>query len=377
MAANTKLFEPLQVGTMKLSNRIAMAPLTRFRAHDDHVHSDMAIEYYTQRAAPVPGTLIITEATPVSARAGNYPNVPGVYTDAQIKKWKQIVDAVHAKGSYIYLQMWALGRTANQDCLREETGLKVKSSSAVPLLDETGGPPPQPEELTEEEILGLINDYATGAKNAVEGAGFDGVEIHGANGYLVDQFTQDVCNQRTDRWGGSVENRSRFGLEVAKAVSAAVGGDKVGFRISPYNTWQGMGMKDPIPQFTHLVENLKQFKLAYLHIVEARVAGIEDANTNESVDFAIEAWGKTSPILLAGGFKPDTAVQALEGKHKDRDVVMAFGRYFISNPDIVYRIREGIELTPYDRNTFYTPKVAKGYTDYSFSEKYLKETKSA
>ena len=370
MAANTKLFAPLQVGNMKLSNRVAMAPLTRFRANDEHVHQDIAKEYYVQRAAPVPGTLIITEATPVSARAGNYPNVPGIYTDAQIKAWKDIVDAVHAKGSYIYLQMWALGRTASAETLKAETGLALKSSSAVAMSDNS----PKPEELTEEEILGLISDYASGAKNAIEGAGFDGVEIHGANGYLIDQFTQDTCNKRTDKWGGSVENRSRFGLEVTKAVVKAVGADKVGLRISPWSSFQGMGMEDPVPQFTHFVNALKEYKLAYLHVVESRITGNADVEATGKIDFAIDAWANTSPILLAGGFKPDSAQQAVE-QYKDKDVVIVFGRYFISTPDLVYRLREGIDFTPYDRDSFYIPHSTKGYTDYPYSEKYQKEAK--
>lgn len=371
MAANSRLFKPLQVGQIKLSNRVAMAPLTRFRADDEHVHNDLAVEYYAQRAAPVPGTLLISEATPVAARTGNYPNVPGVYTDAQIKAWKKVVDAVHEKGSYIYLQMWALGRTASAETLKAETGLPLKSSSAIAMSDNS----PKPEEYTEEEIWGIVSDFAQGAKNAIEGAGFDGVEIHGANGYLVDQFTQDTCNKRTDKWGGSVENRSRFGLEVTKAVVEAVGADKVGIRLSPWSSFQSMGMEDPVPQFSHLVKGLKEYKLAYLHLVESRITGNADVEATGKIDFLIDIWGNTSPILLAGGFKPDSAVEAVDDKYKDKDLIIVFGRYFISNPDLVYRLKHGIEFTPYDRDTFYLPKQAKGYTDQPFSEEYKKEAK--
>lgn len=370
MAANSRLFKPLQVGQMNLSNRLAMAPLTRFRADDEHVHQDIAVEYYAQRAAAVPGTFLISEATPISARAGNYPNVPGIYTSEQIKAWKKVTDAVHEKGSHIYCQLWALGRTASAETLKKETGLNLKSSSAVPMAEGS----PTPEQYTEEEIWEIIGDYAKAAKNSIE-AGFDGVEIHGANGYLIDQFTQDTCNKRTDNWGGSVEKRSRFGLEVTKAVVEAIGADKVGIRISPYSSFQGMKMEDPVPQFTHFVEGLKKFKLAYLHVVESRITGNADIESTEKVDFAINAWGNTSPILLAGGFKPDSAKEAVDKEYKDKDVVIVFGRYFISTPDLVYRIREGIDLTPYDRDTFYLPKQAKGYTDYPYSEKYQKEAK--
>lgn len=263
-----------------------------------------------------------------------------------------------------------MGRTANAETLKAETGLPIKSSSAIAMSDNS----PKPEELSEEEIWGLIGDYAQGAKNAIE-AGFDGVEIHGANGYLIDQFTQDTCNKRTDKWGGSVENRSRFGLEVTKAVVDAVGADKVGIRISPYSPFQGMRMEDPVPQFTHFVKGLKEFKLAYLHVVESRITGNADVESTEKVDFVIDIWGNTSPILIAGGFKPKSALEAADEQYKDKDIIIVFGRYFISTPDLVYRIREGIDLTPYDRDTFYAPKQAKGYTDYPYSEKYQKEAK--
>ncbi|GAB7352843.1 hypothetical protein MBLNU459_g3452t1 [Dothideomycetes sp. NU459] len=364
MAANSKLFEPLQIGNVKLSNRLAMAPLTRFRADDSHVQLPFVKEYYAQRAS-YPGTLLITEATPVSERAGGYPNVPGIYNDAQIKAWKAITDAVHEKGSYIYLQLWALGRAANPEYLKNKLGHAFKSSSAVPMSDDS----PTPEPLTDEEIHIFINDYAQAAKNAVV-AGFDGVEIHGANGYLIDQFTQDNCNKRTDKWGGSVENRSRFGLEVTKAIVDAIGADKVGIRLSPWSTFQGMKMDDPVPQFTHLIEGLKKFKLAYIHLVESRIQGNADVEATEKIDFAIDTWGNTSPILVAGGFKPASAQRLVE-EYNDKDVVVVFGRSFISTPDLVYRIREGIELSPSDRATYYNSKSEKGYIDYPFSKEFL------
>jgi NADPH2 dehydrogenase len=364
-----KLFQPLQLGKAKLSNRLAMAPLTRFRADDDHVQLPFVKEYYSQRAC-VPGTLLITEATPISPRAGGYKNVPGIYTEPQIKAWKEIVDSVHAKGGVIYMQLWALGRAADPKVLKED-GYDFCSSSDIAMSDNS----PKPRPLTEEEIQIFIQDYATAAKNAVEGAGFDGVEIHGANGYLIDQFTQDVCNKRTDKWGGSIENRTRFALEVTKAIVDAIGADKTGIRLSPWSPFQSMKMDDPVPTFTHLINGLKEHKLAYLHLVESRIQGNADVESTELINFAVDAWGKTSPILIAGGFRADSARRAAEEEYADKDVVIVFGRYFISTPDLVYRIKENIPLADYDRDTFYAAKSEKGYTDYPFSEKFQKEAK--
>ncbi|TIA40068.1 NADH:flavin oxidoreductase/NADH oxidase family protein [Aureobasidium pullulans] len=367
MSTGTRLFTTLKVGAIELSSRIAMAPLTRYRASEDHVHQDLGKTYYAQRAAAVPGTLLITEGTIISAKAGNQHNVPGIYTQEQIEAWKLIVDEVHKAGSYIYLQLWALGRAAEPEVLSKETGLPLKSSSAVPM--EEGGV--VPEELSEEEILELIADFGRAASAAVHQAGFDGVEIHAANGYLIDQFTQDTCNKRNDKWGGSIENRSRFALEVTKAVVDAVGKEKVGLRLSPWSSFQGMKMEDPVPQFSHLVSSLRTFGLAYLHLVESRIAGASDCNGSSGANgFAIDLWGNTSPIFLAGGFKPDSARESVDEVYKDSDVVIVFGRYFISNPDLVFKIKNGIELTGYDRSTFYATQDPHGYIDYPYCAEY-------
>lgn len=326
-------------------------------------------EYYTQRAC-VPGTMLITEATFISPRASGYPNVPGIYNDEQIAAWKEINDSVHAAGGIMCLQLWALGRAAQPDVLKKEGGFDLVSSSDVAMSDNS----PAPRPMTEEEIKLFTADYAQAAKNAVERAGFDLVEVHGANGYLVDQFTQDNANKRTDGYGGSVENRSRFGLEVTKAVVDAVGAEKVGIRLSPYSTFQGMGMEDPIPQFSHLIKGLKELKLAYIHLVESRISGNADIEATQKIDFALDIWGKTSPVLLAGGFKPDSALRAAE-EYKDKDIGVVFGRYFISTPDIVYRLQHGIDFEEYDRDTFYKAKSKDGYLDYPFSEQFKKESR--
>ncbi|KAK0266427.1 hypothetical protein B0A54_04921 [Friedmanniomyces endolithicus] len=364
----SRLFTPLKLGSRELSSRLAMAPLTRFRADNDHVQLPFAKDYYTQRAC-VPGTLIITEATFISPEAGGYANVPGIYNDAQIKAWKEIVESVQKAGGIIYLQLWALGRAASAEVKKKEGTGDVVSASDVPMADDS----PKPKALSEEEIQAYIKAYASAAKNAVEGAGFDGVEIHGANGYLIDQFTQDVSNKRTDAWGGSIENRTRFATSVTQAVVSAVGADKTGIRLSPWSTFQGMQMEDPIPTFSHLLHSLKEMKLAYVHLVESRISGNADVETTGKIDPFIDIWAGTSPILLAGGFKPDSTRRAVEEQYKDKDVVVVFGRYFISNPDLVFRVKEGIELAAYDRETFYLAKSEKGYLDYPFSEEWEKK----
>ncbi|KAK7949381.1 Chanoclavine-I aldehyde reductase [Apiospora aurea] len=362
MAESSKLFQPLKVGNNTLQHRLAMAPLTRFRADGDH-------EYYEQRAS-VPGTLLITEATFISPQAGGYPNVPGIYTPEQIRAWKDVTDAVHAKGSFIWVQLWALGRVANPDALKKENpAFKVKGASPLPEAEGKT----VPEEMTEQEIKDFVRDYAQAARNAVELAGFDGVEIHGANGYLIDQFTQDVSNQRTDAYGGSIENRSRFALEVAKAVVEApgVGPERVGIRLSPWSPFQGMKMADP---------GLKELKLAYLHVVESRVGGnldVADTKSAEKVEFAVQAWDRTSPVFIAGGFTPESAREVVDAEYKDHEVVVVFGRYFISTPDLPFRVQKGIELTPYDRDTFYNAMEEKGYTTYPFSQEFLQSQKVA
>lgn len=367
--AESRLFTPLKIGQAELKHRLVMAPLTRFRASDSHVPLPFVKEYYAQRAA-VPGTLLITEATFISPRAAGYANVPGIWSKEQIDAWKGVTQAVHEKGSYIYLQLWALGRVADPKLLKALGDYEVLSSSATPEQD--GSTVPQ--EMTESDIKQFVVDYAQAAKNSIE-AGFDGVEIHGANGYLVDQFTQDNCNKRTDSYGGSVENRSRFGLEVTKAVVDAVGAERTGIRLSPFSPFQGMKMADPLPQFTHLVEGLKKFNLAYLHLVESRISGNADIETTEKIDFALDIWGKTSPVLIAGGFKADSAYRAADEGYKTRDIAVVFGRYFISNPDLPYRIQNGIDLIKYNRDTFYKVKSREGYTDYPFSKEFEAQAK--
>jgi len=361
--AQSRLFQPLKVGNLNIKNRVVMAPLTRFRADDDHTPLPFVAEYYAQRAS-VPGTLLITEATFISPKEGGYANAPGIYTQAQIDSWKRVTDAVHQKGSYIYLQLWALGRVADKS-VTEKEGITITSSSATPLDSEHA----MPKELTVEEIKETVGRYAQAAKNAIA-AGFDGVEIHGANGYLVDQFIQDNVNQRTDQYGGSVENRSRFAIEVTEAVVNAIGAERTGIRLSPFSTFQGMKMKNPVPQFTDVTEKLNKFGLAYVHYVESRIAGnAETDDKSESLTPFINLFN--GPVLVAGGFDAESAKKLVDEEYPNKDMVVVFGRYFISNPDIVFRLQKGIKFNDYNRDTFYNAKETKGYTDYPFSQEFL------
>ncbi|QRV78620.1 U3 small nucleolar RNA-associated protein 22 [Ceratobasidium sp. AG-Ba] len=326
-----KLFSPLKVGDIIIKHRVVMAPLTRYRANDDHVHTDIAVEYYKQRSS-VPGTLLFTEGTYIADEATGYPKAPGIWNDAQIASWKRVTDAVHANGSFIFLQLWALGRAADPEVLKSK-GYPLVSSSPTPI---SGGSVPK--ELSKDEIQRYIGLYAQAAKNAVFGAGFDGVEIHSANGYLPDQFLQDTCNKRTDEYGGSPENRARFVLEIVEAVTAAVGIKKTGVRFSPWSRYQDMRMDDPIPTFSCVVKELakRHSDLAYIHFVEPVISGnieveyadeIGSARYPESNDFARDLWGDRT-FLSAGGYNPESALKTAD---KFDNTAIVFGRYFIAN----------------------------------------------
>lgn len=357
-----ELSSPMKIGNHELKHRVIMAPMTRYRANEAHVPLDMVAEYYAQRAS-IPGTLIISEGTFISSQAGGFSCAPGIYNKEQIRAWRKVTDAVHAKGSFIYCQLWALGRAADPKLLAEE-GNKLVSSGNLPISEDSAVPEP----LSEEGIQTFINYYKTAAENAIK-AGFDGVEIHGANGYLADQFLQDKCNNRQDEWGGSIEKRARFGIEVAKSIASAIGPERVGYRISPFSPFQGMKMDDPIPQFTYLAEHLRDLKIAYLHIVESRISGAGDIEGMEQVDFLVDVWRNAGAIILAGGFTPESAKEALK-KHGKDNIAIGFGRYFLANPDLPFRISKDLPLTKYDRATFYVEQSPIGFTDYPFSTKF-------
>ncbi|KIV94087.1 hypothetical protein PV10_05243 [Exophiala mesophila] len=358
----SRLFMPLKIGNMDLRCRIAMAPLTRYRAHDDHTPSDLMATYYGQRAS-IPGTLLISEGTFISARAGGYSNVPGIYTESHIEGWRKVTDEVHRNSSYIVCQLWSLGRAANPEVAKREN-IQILGPSPISIDPKR----PVPRQMDHRDIQLMIEDYAQAARNAIA-AGFDAVELHGANGYIIDQFLQTNTNERSDEYGGDVERRSRFGLEAVRAVIDAVGAKRVGIRLSPWSTFNGMRMEDPIPQFRYFIRKLSELDLAYLHLVEPRIAGNMDVESADSLDFAIQEW--KNPLLLAGGYVANTARTLVDEKVPERDVVVTFGRYFISTPDLPFRIQKGLELTQYDRATFYTPQKAEGYVDYAFSKAFL------
>jgi N-ethylmaleimide reductase len=363
-----KLFTPVQFGPMKLKHRVVMAPLTRSRSiQPNSVPGNLMAEYYAQRASD--GGLIIGEATNISITSRGWLGAPGLYSDEQVEGWKKIVDAVHAKGGHMFAQLWHTGRSSHV----EMTGGEMPVSASVDpgywqsadhlISAPSGWVQPSPHRaLAISEIAGIVEDYRQAALRA-RAAGFEGVELHAANGYLVDQFLQDGSNRRADEYGGSVENRSRFLFEVVTAMASVWGGDRVAVRIGPSGTWNGMSDSNPEALFNYVAQGLNQFGLAYLHIIEPRVKGNIVIHEGQS-PVASEQLRKVfkGKILAAGGFEPDTAEAIVE--KGDADAV-TFGRHFLSNPDLPRRIREGLPLTPYDRSTFYTFD-ARGYTDYPF-----------
>ena len=359
------LFTPLQIGPWQLSHRVVMAPLTRMRASvPGNAPTALNAEYYAQRASK--GGLIIAEASPVSPAAHYGPRVPGIHTDEQVEGWKGVVDAVHAKGGLIVLQLWHVGRISHSS-LQPDGKLPVAPSAIAASGDVmtsagTRAPLETPRALETSEIAGIVADYGRAARNAMA-AGFDGVEIHGANGYLLEQFLQTRSNRRTDAYGGSIENRARLMLEVTDAVVAAAGADRTGIRLSPYGRANDSGEADPMPLYTHVVNELGKRNLAYLHLIEPRASGAGQAEVDHkdvpSAAVLFRPLWKTA-LITAGNFKADTAEAMVASGHAD---AIAFGRYFIANPDLPERIRKGVPFTPYNRATFYGGN-AKGYTDY-------------
>ncbi len=361
------LFSPLKIGPYQLNHRLVMAPLTRMRAEKPSLAPrSLNVEYYAQRATP--GGLIIAEASPVAATAFGSPGVPGIYSEAQIKGWRAVVDAVHAKGGVIFLQLWHVGRVSHSSF--QPGGVLPVAPSAVPISADlkTGtadGKPTTyetPRALETSEVAGVVDAFRQAAINA-RAAGFDGVEIHGANGYLIEQFLQSHTNLRTDRYGGSIENRARLLMEIAHAVIEVWGADRVGVRLSPYGVANDSGEADPMPLYSHVIRSLDPLGLAYLHFIEPRSSGAGRAEVNhQNVPSAMVLFRPIwrGVLISAGGFAGETAEAAIAAGHAD---AIAFGRIFISNPDLPRRLREGLALTPYNRATFYGGGEA-GYTDY-------------
>jgi N-ethylmaleimide reductase len=359
-----KLFSPVQIGPTILGHRVVMAPLTRSRSEQPgDIPGKLMLEYYSQRASK--GGLLISEATSISIAGRGWFGAPGMYSDQQVAGWKNIADAVHAKGGRMFSQLWHVGRTAN---VSTTGGAMPVAPSVVPSYESVVSTPAgwvktSPHRALDIlEIPGIVEDYRRAAERA-KAAGFDGVELHSANGYLLDEFLQDGSNKRTDAYGGSIQNRSRFLLEVVEALTSVWGGNRVAVRIGPGGTWNSMSDSNPDALFDYVAEQLNRFGLAYLHIIEPRVKG--DVLISEGQEpVATQRLRKIfrGKIVAAGGFEADTAKAVVE--KGDADLV-AFGRHFVANPDLPKRIKLGLPLNDYDRKTFYTFDF-HGYTDYPF-----------
>lgn len=350
------LFSPVSLGAIALSNRMVMAPLTRNRAGEGGVPQAINVEYYEQRAT---AGLIITEATPISLMAHGYPALPGIYNEDQIAGWKKVTDAVHAKGGKIVIQLWHVGRISHPSLL-PNGALPVAPSAIKPagkaftyqgLVDYV-----EPRALEANDLPAIIADYAHATKCALA-AGFDGVEIHAANGYLLDQFLRDGSNKRTDNYGGSLENRARLLMEVTQAVVAVAGADKVGIRISPVNPFNDMHDSNPQLLFNYLAQALNAFNLAYIHVLEG---GVHGGGVADPFDFSALRKLIKGAYVANLGYDKVRGNAAIASGHAD---AIAYGVPFIANPDLVARYKADAALNEADANTFYGGGE-KGYTDY-------------
>jgi len=357
MSTSTKLFEPFKLGPLTLPNRLVMAPLTRNRAvPPGMVPSPLAIEYYGQRAS---AGLLVTEASQVSQQGQGYQDTPGIYSRDQVAGWRKVTQRVHERGGRIFIQIWHVGRVSHTSL--QPGGGKPVAPSAIRAKGKTfvGGQfteISEPRALELSEIPGIIEDFRRGAANALE-AGFDGVEIHGANGYLLDQFAKDGSNKRTDAYGGGIENRARLMLEVAKVVAAEAGADRTGIRISPVTPANDVSDSNPQPLFDYIVSQLDALKLTYIHVIEGATGGPRDIAPFDYTSLRKRFRGA---YVANNGYDFELATKQLEAGAAD---LIAFGKLFISNPDLAERFRKGAPLNPWDKNTFYGG-TARGYTDY-------------
>ena len=358
--SSPSLFSPLNVGPYDLAHRVVMAPLTRMRAGAGNVPNELAPEYYGQRASA--GGLIIAEATQVTPYGQGYPATPGIHSPVQVESWRKVTDAVHAKGGVIFLQLWHVGRSSHSSF--QPNGELPVAPSAIAIRSQSSLTPEwkqvpfeTPRALEIDEIPGIIQAYREAACNAMA-AGFDGVELHGANGYLIEQFLHSRSNRRTDIYGGSVENRTRLLTEVAAALIDVWGADRVGVRLSPFGTYNDVGDADPIGLYSHALSCLAELDVAYVSLIETRSDAGMAIDAPQAVDQLRPFWRKA--LILAGGFTGELADEAIRSGRAD---AVAFGRQFIANPDLPLRLRLGAPLNAYDRSTFYGGGAA-GYVDY-------------
>ena len=366
-----KLFTPTRVGAIEVANRLVMAPLTRNRA-PDAIPTPLMAQYYAQRADPVTGAgLIVSEATAISPQGQGYADVPGLYGTEQLDGWKQVTKAVHAAGGKMVCQLWHVGRVSHH-LLQPDNGdpvapSAIRANTKTYLIDGEGqggfALTSQPRALHRHEIPQIVHDYAAAARNAVKSAGFDGVEIHGANGYLLDQFAKSGSNQRTDDYGGSIPNRARLMLEVARAVADAVGGGRTGIRISPVTPANDVQDPQAQPLFEYIVRHLAPLGLAYVHVIEGATGGPRELPERPfdyaALKAAYRAAGGKGAWMVNTGYDRALADQAVA----QGDDLVAFGRPFIANPDLVRRLRENAPLNALDKATLYGGG-AEGYTDY-------------
>lgn len=357
--SNSKLFSPAQLGPFPLSNHVVMAPMTRSRAIGN-VPQDITATYYAQRAS---AGLIITEGTSPSPNGLGYARIPGIFTHEQAVAWRKVTDAVHERGGRIFVQLMHTGRVTHQDNLPAGGQVLAPSALLAPgdMWTDQGGMQKntEPVPMSEGQIKAAVAEFVAAARLAVEEAGFDGVELHGANGYLLEQFLHPAANQRTDHYGGSQENRSRFVLEVTAAVAGAIGKNRVGIRLSPFGAGGGMpgGFEQAEESFIYLAEQLNTLDILYLHLVDHSSMGAPPVPTSM---FAQMRAAFKNTVILCGNYDRDRAEAALASGHAD---LIAFGRPFLANPDLVERLEEGTPLAQPDPNKFYTPGP-EGYIDY-------------
>lgn len=350
------LFSKLELGKLTLKNRIIMAPMTRCRAVEDNCANDLMAEYYSQRAS---AGLIITEATQISKMGIGYPCTPGIYTNKQVEAWKKVTKAVHAKGSFIFLQLWHVGRVSHSSFLNGNlpvapSAIKVEGEHFTP---EGMQPFETPKELSTSEINEIVSDYANAAKNAIE-AGFDGVEIHGANGYLIDQFIKDGSNKRNDEYGGAIENRARFLFEVVEAVTDAIGSDKTALRLSPSGTFNSMSDANPTEDFTYICSKLSKYNLAYLHVIDALEGDVRHGAKVVELKTLRDAYDGV--FIVNGEYDKKRGNEVIQNKSAD---AVAYASLFLANPDLPKRFELDASLNTPEQSTFYT-QDEKGYTDY-------------
>ncbi|XP_022751840.1 12-oxophytodienoate reductase 2-like [Durio zibethinus] len=358
------LLNPFKIGSFSLSHRIVLAPMSRLRSYN-FVAQPHAILYYSQRTTR--GGFLIGEAAGISETAQGYPNTPGIWTKEQVEAWKPIVHAVHEKGGIFFCQLWHAGR-ASDYCFQPNgqppiscTDKPIQAKTHIDGTTEAAFPAPR--RLTIHEIKQVVNDFRKAAGNAME-AGFDGVEIHGANGYLIDQFLKDQVNDRTDEYGGSLENRCRFPLEVVKEVADEIGAYRVGVRLSPFADYNDSGDSNPEALGLYMAESLNKYRILYCHMIEPRmITQFESQKTKDSLLPMRKAFKGT--FIVAGGYNREDGNEVVA---RDGADLVAFGRLFLANPDLPRRFELNAALNKYDRNTFYTHDPVVGYTDYPLLE---------